>query len=123
MRGVEPIVSATWTSLGAAVAVGTVAIASGQHFPPAALGAATLLGIATVLAFVCLYASIGRIGSPRAAIAQMLEPVVTVVLAAMFLEEAPTLRIVVGAGLIVAALPLLTGARLKETTPPPADSL
>jgi drug/metabolite transporter (DMT)-like permease len=62
------------------------------------------------LAFVALYAAIRRIGSSRSSIAMMLEPVTTVVLAAIFLNEALTVRIGLGAALVVAALPLLASA-------------
>ncbi|MDQ3981107.1 MAG: DMT family transporter [Actinomycetota bacterium] len=63
-----------------------------------------------------LFRAIALIGSARAAVASMLEPVATVVLAALLLDESITLRVVLGAVLVVSALPVLA------TSPPVADS-
>jgi drug/metabolite transporter (DMT)-like permease len=123
MKGVQPAVSATWTSLGAAVATGIAAVVSGQSFPIGALPAAAALGLATVVAFIFLYAAIERIGSSRAAVAQMFEPVVTVVLGALILSEELTWRIAVGAALVVSALPMLTSGGHGDDVPCAPDSL
>jgi drug/metabolite transporter (DMT)-like permease len=123
MRGVPATVSATWTSLGAAGVLGATSLLSGQNLPVAALPSAGALGIATIVAFVGLYAAIGKIGSSRASIAQMLEPVVTVLLGALVLSEKLTWRIGIGAALIVSSLPMLVRTGHQEEIPPPADSL
>jgi drug/metabolite transporter (DMT)-like permease len=44
----------------------------------------------------------------------MLEPVTTVVLAAVVLGEALSLRVIAGAGLILAALPVIVAGRRDE---------
>jgi drug/metabolite transporter (DMT)-like permease len=101
---------ALWTAAGAAISLSVVATATGGMLPHEALPYAAALGVITALAFVALYAAIRRIGSSRSSIAMMLEPVTTVVLAAIFLNEALTVRIGLGAALVVAALPLLASA-------------
>jgi drug/metabolite transporter (DMT)-like permease len=123
MKGIEPSVGAMWTSAGAGVAMTIVSVASGQRFPVGALPAAGALGAATVIAFVCLYAAIHRMGSSKTAVAQMLEPVVTVLLAAIFLSEGLELRTVIGAALIISALPILATEGRHNTITPAPDSL
>jgi DME family drug/metabolite transporter len=91
--------------------------------PGAALPYAGALGIVTALAFVALYASINRIGSSRSSIAMMLEPVTSVILAAIFLGESLTLRIVLGAALVVTALPLLASAPARPSSQERIDLL
>jgi drug/metabolite transporter (DMT)-like permease len=84
-----------------------IALVTRGSLPRASLPFAGALGPITAIAFVALYGSIERIGSSRSSIAMMLEPVTTVLLAALFLSEALTWRIALGACLVVAALPLL----------------
>ncbi|MCA1707605.1 MAG: DMT family transporter, partial [Actinobacteria bacterium] len=81
------------------------------------------LGVATVVAFVGLYAAIGKIGSSRASIAQMLEPIVTVLLGALVLSERLSWRIGLGAALIVSSLPMLAATGHEGDVPPAPDSL
>ncbi len=111
LEGVAPSVAAMWTSAGAALALSFTAVVTHQEMPTAAWPWAAALAVASAVAFAALYEAIARIGSSRAAAAAMLEPVTTVVLAALFLGEALTLRIAVGAVLVVSALPLLAGPR------------
>jgi drug/metabolite transporter (DMT)-like permease len=106
-RGVDPSASALWTSVGAAAATGVAGLIAGQSFPIEALPAAGALAIASAVAFIGAYAAIARIGSPRAAVAGMMEPVTTVILAALFLGEALSWRIAGGTVLIVGSLPVL----------------
>ncbi len=118
LRDVDATEAAFWTTAGAAV--GTLAISAilRQGLPAAALPAATALALATSVAFVLLFAAITRIGASRAAIATMLEPITTVVLAALLLDEEITARVAIGAALVIAALPLLTAGRKQETPSP-----
>ena len=114
-KGVDPAASATWTSLGATAALSTVLTFVDWSFPGDAFAPAAGLAIATAFAFVALYAAIARLGSARVAIASMFEPVTTVILAAVFLDEDITLRIALGAALVVIALPILvTGSRDED---------
>ncbi|HET7483339.1 MAG TPA: DMT family transporter [Actinomycetota bacterium] len=120
LANVDPSAAALWTTVGAAAGTWVAQAVARQPLPPAALTPALALGIASAVAFVALYAAIVRIGSARAAVAAMLEPVTTLVLAAIFLNETITGRVVVGAALVVAALPVL--ASTKKTSVPAADS-
>ena len=123
LRDVAPSVAAMWTSAGAAVALGLVSIATGKSLPAEAAGPVVALAAASGFAFLTLYEAIIRIGSARSSIAAMLEPVTTIVLAAIFLDEDLTLRVVLGAALIVSVLPLLATVGHQEPSAPPVDTL
>ncbi|HEU4481200.1 MAG TPA: EamA family transporter, partial [Actinomycetota bacterium] len=113
--GIDAAAGATWTAAGAATSLTLISVATGRDFPMDALPAALALGAVTSVAFTTLFAAIALIGSSRAAIAAMLEPVVTVLLAAAFLDEAITARIAVGAAFVIASLPVLAASGHKET--------
>lgn len=123
MRGLEPSVGATWTAVGATITTTLAGIAGGQALPPSAWTAGLALGAVTTVAFTTLYGAMRLIGSSRTAVAQMLEPVVTVVIAALFLGERVTARIAIGALLIISALPILATTGHDKEVPAPPDSL
>ena len=102
-----PAAAAMWTSVGATVALVAVSVVTGQSLPVKAIPSAIALGLASATAFVAIYAAIARIGSARSAIAAMLEPVTTLILAAVLLDEEITVRIVIGAVLVLSTLPIL----------------
>lgn len=118
MARVEASVAATWTGLGAGVSFVAAALVGGRGMPAAALDEAAGLGVATAVAFVLLYRAIALIGSARAAVASMLEPVATLILAAALLDEALGPRVLLGAALVVASLPILATARRTVEAPP-----
>ncbi|HYY44365.1 MAG TPA: DMT family transporter [Actinomycetota bacterium] len=120
VRNVGSAQASIYTALGAAVALWAFSLASGQALPVAALSWGTALGAVTAIAFLAMYGSIRRVGSARSAIAQTLEPVTTVALAAMFLGENITWKIALGAVLIVASLPALVS---PSEGPPAPDTL
>ena len=109
-------VAATWTAIGAAGALWLVAGILRAGLPIAALGHAVALGIATAIAFITMYAAIVRIGSSRAAIANMVELVTTIILAALLLGEDITARIAIGALLVLSAIPILAFKRTEQVT-------
>lgn len=109
-QDIDPAVAATWTAVGAGLALSGAGIATSSAMPPAALWTAAGLGVATVVAFITLYGAIARIGSARSTIAAMLEPVVTVLLAAVILGEDLSWRMGAGAVLVVSSLPVLVAA-------------
>ena len=109
-------VAATWTAIGAAGALWAVTGAMRAGLPIAALGHAVALGVATAIAFITMYAAIVRIGSSRAAIANMVELVTTIILAAILLGEDITARIVIGALLVLSAIPILAFKRTEQVT-------
>lgn len=119
--GTAPSAAATWTAVGAAIAMGIVYVVLGGAFPEGAVAPGIGLGVATAFAFIATYAAIARIGSSRTAIANMMELVTTIVLAMIFLSERPTLRVLVGAVLVLAAIPILATA--KRETIPAADTI
>lgn len=116
---VAPSVAATWVAMGAAVAFGAGTLVTGTSLPADATGEAALLGAVTAVAFVLLYWAISLIGSARVTIASTLEPVSTVALSALLLAEDITVRVVLGAALVVAALPVLATAPAVADAPTP----
>lgn len=111
-----PSVAATWTAIGAAGALWLVAALMRAGLPLAALGHAVALGVATAIAFITMYGAIVRIGSSRAAIANMAELVTTIILAALLLGEDITARIAIGALLVLSAIPILAFKRTQPVT-------
>lgn len=114
-RGVAPPASAAWTATGAAAALGTASLVAGQDVPAAALPYAAGLGLATTVAFVLMFAAIDRIGSARTTVASTMEPVTTVMLAALILGESLSWRVGLGAILVVGTLPVLAVRGIKRT--------
>lgn len=114
-EGIAPSVAATWTATGAAVSLSLTGFVLAQPLPGGALLPAASLGLATALAFFGLYGALARIGSARTSIANMLEPVTTVFLAALILDERLTIRILAGTALVISALPILL--RTPAATP------
>jgi drug/metabolite transporter (DMT)-like permease len=106
-----------WMNLGAGSVLVPIALFSGGEIPSGGIVPAILLGVTSAVAFVILYVAIPRIGSARASVASMIEPVTTITLAAILLDEDVTLRVVVGAALVVSALPLLA-LRERRTEDP-----
>lgn len=107
MRDADTNAAALWTATGAMLALTLGCLVLGQGLPVRALPGAAGLGVATAVAFTAMYAAIARIGSSRAAIAALLEPITTVLLAALFLAEVFTWRFAVGTALVAVALPLV----------------
>ena len=123
LRNAEPYEVATWTTAGAALTTTGAAAIAGERLPSDALPYAAALGLVSAVSFLLLYAAIIRIGSTRAAIANMMEVVTTVVLAAIVLGEAITTRKALGALLVISALPVLATALPRRSEErPPADS-
>ena len=117
-RDVPSLAAAIHTAAGAAFSLTAVSVATTRELPSGALVWACLLGLVTAIAFACLYAAIIRIGSARTAVAHMLEPVTTVVLAIALLGEVLTWKIALGAALVVSALPILALRRSERAAPP-----
>lgn len=115
-----PSVAATWISFGAALAFGTGALVTRTPLAADAVDEALVLGAVTAVAFALLYWAISLIGSARVAVASTLEPVSTIALSALLLGEAVTLRVFVGAVLVVAALPVLATAPSTSEAATPA---
>jgi drug/metabolite transporter (DMT)-like permease len=122
IKDVPPSVAATWTATGAGMTLSITGLALGQPLPGGAWAPAAGLGLATAFAFFGLYGAIARVGSSRTSIANMFEPVTTIFLAALVLDERLTIRILAGAALVVSALPVLLRTPATPARPSPADA-
>jgi drug/metabolite transporter (DMT)-like permease len=116
LRGIGSPAVALWTTAGAAATTGVAAVAVGGDVPARALPLGVAIGAVSAISYLFLYAAIAKVGSTRSSIANMVEPVTTVLLAAMILDERVTWRVALGAALVVSALPVLATAR------PPIDA-
>lgn len=115
-EGTEPSTAATWTAAGAALALLSLTAAQGQGLPAEAWPSAAGLGVATAIAFIATYAAIARIGSSRTSIANMMELVTTFILATLLLNEDMTLRLIIGAVLVLSAIPVLATKKREPIT-------
>jgi drug/metabolite transporter (DMT)-like permease len=89
------------------------------HFPTTNIGRLNIVGIvlgATVIPVVAFLAGLERIGPTNAAMLSTLEPVVTVLLAAWIFGERLQPIILLGGGLILVAVILLTRGELEKKT-------
>lgn len=110
----EPLGAATVVMLSAAVVFGLGVALESPRFPASAAGWGSVLAIAlvsTVLAMVGFFAGMKRLGASDAATLSTLEPVVTFVLAAVFLDESVTLIQVVGGAVVLTAVIALARSR------------
>jgi drug/metabolite transporter (DMT)-like permease len=117
MRQVSPVQSAAVIFATAGVCNGLLMLLGGPRFPATAGGWAAITGlvvIATVLPVAAFLAGLKRIGPTNAAMLSTLEPVVTIVLAALWLGETPTPLSLLGGVLILAAVLLLTQGELRR---------
>jgi drug/metabolite transporter (DMT)-like permease len=112
--------SSTVIFVSAGAMSGVLMYAKGPHLPATTAGwwvVASLALIATIVPVVTFLAGLSRIGPTNAAMVSTLEPVVTVVLAALLLGEALKPLSLVGGGLILVAVVLLTRAELGQLRP------
>lgn len=103
----DSLAAATVVMLSAALSFGLIVALSGPRFPQAAGAWGAVVAIAlvsTVVAMVGFFAGIQRLGAADAATLSTLEPVVTFVLAALFLGEAVTLWQGLGGAVVLAAV-------------------
>ena len=104
----RPMATVVVASAGAVFAV--AALARGPAWPQSAMGWLAVVGIAivsTVVAIVLFFAGLERIGPTRTAVLSTVEPLWTVVLAAVFLGELIAPWQIVGGALILGAVVLL----------------
>jgi drug/metabolite transporter (DMT)-like permease len=110
---VTPLASSTVVISSAALVFGAAAAVRGAHFPATAVGWVAVLGVAvigTVLAISFFFAGLERMGPVRASIYSTVEPVCTLVLAAVVLGEQVTILRVLGGVLILGTVVLLARA-------------
>ena len=119
MKHVSAVQSSTIIFASAGVVFGILAFTSGAHFPASNSGWLAMLGIiviSTIIPVVTFLAGLERIGPTNAAMLSTLEPVVTVLLAAWLFEERLMPIVMVGGGLILVAVILLTRGELQKRT-------
>jgi drug/metabolite transporter (DMT)-like permease len=120
VRRTNPLTTATWLAAGASLANLTYAfVFHGWSTPigPQAALRVVGMGVFTAGAFVCMIASLQRIGAVRNAILGVIEPLMVAVLAAAFLSEPITTSVAAGGALILVAGVIATvarGARVVE---------
>jgi drug/metabolite transporter (DMT)-like permease len=120
VRRTNPLTTATWLGAGVALANLTYAVVlQGWSMPTGPYAALRVLGmgVSTAGAFVCLIASLQRIGAVRNAILGVIEPLMVAVLAAVFLNEPITISVAVGGILILIGgviATLVRGERVVE---------
>ena len=111
--GSHPISSACVVFLAASVTNGLIVLAKGDglHWPHNSAGWLALLAIAlicTVLAIVGFLVGLRWVGATRASMMSTFEPVVTVLLAAVWLGESVSMSQLLGGALILAGVLVLS---------------
>jgi drug/metabolite transporter (DMT)-like permease len=118
MKHVSAVQSSTVIFASAAIVYGLLTLANGATFPASDAGWQAILGIvvvSTIIPVVTFLAGLERIGPTNAAMLSTLEPVVTVLLAAWLFGESLLPIVLLGGGLILVAVVVLTRAELQNT--------
>lgn len=111
-RDVAPAVTSTWLTLGTAVILGAIALATAPAqltaLTPRAWGVVVLFAlVSTVLAFTVFLRGLAILGPVRTAIISTVEPFWTALLGALVLGQPITKGVVAGGACIAAAVALL----------------
>jgi drug/metabolite transporter (DMT)-like permease len=120
MKHVSSVQSSTVIFASAGVVYGILTAINGAHFPTNNSGWSAMPGIvliATVIPVVTFLAGLERVGPTNAAMLSTLEPVVTVLLAAWLFQERLNAISLLGGGLILVAVILLTRNELRPEGP------
>lgn len=111
LKQVTVVQSSSVIMASAAASFAVLMLARGPQFPQAPAGwwaIAAIVGISTILPILTFLAGLERIGPTNASMLSTLEPVVTVLLAVLWLGEALRPVSLAGGGLILAAVLVLT---------------
>lgn len=117
MKHVSAVQSSTVIFASAGAVYGLLTIVNGANFPVSNAGWMAVLGlivISTIIPVVTFLAGLERIGPTNAAMLSTLEPVVTVLLAAWLFDEQLLPIVLLGGGLILAAVVILTRVELRS---------
>ncbi|WKZ48309.1 MAG: DMT family transporter [Anaerolineales bacterium] len=120
MKHVSAAQSSTVIFASAGAVFGTITLINGAHFPAAPNGWYSMIGIvliSTVVPVVAFLTGLELIGPTNAATLSTLEPVVTVLLAAWLFHERLSPIALLGGGLILVAVILLTRSELQKIKP------
>jgi len=119
MKHVTAVQSSTVIFASAGAVYGLLAFSKGPHFPASNSGWLAMLGIivvSTIIPVVTFLAGLERVGPTNAAMLSTVEPIVTVLLAAWLFGDKLLPIVMVGGGLILVAVILLTRAELSKET-------
>ncbi len=119
MKHVSPVQSSLVIFASAGAVFGMLAFSNGTHFPSTSFGWLAMLGIiivSTIIPVVTFLAGLERIGPTNAAMLSTIEPIVTVLLAAWLFGDKLLPIVMVGGGLILVAVILLTRAELGNVS-------
>lgn len=117
MKHVSAVQSSAIIFTSAGAVYGMLAFVNGVRLPASIAGWQAILGIiviSTIIPVVAFLAGLEIIGPTNAAMLSTLEPVVTVLLAAWLFGERLVPIVMLGGGLILFAVILLTKAELKQ---------
>ena len=117
MKHVSAVQSSTIIFASAGMVYGILTFANGTHLPASNSGWFAMLGIivlSTIIPVVTFLAGLEIVGPTNAAMLSTLEPIVTVLLAAWLFGEKLLPIVIIGGGLILVAVILLTKAELKK---------
>lgn len=127
VRDVQPIVFSALVCTGAATTFTVAALVGGGvnlGFEPWGWGVLVAMAlISTFVAVSTFFAGLSRVGPATASILSTVEPLVTVLLAFVFLGERLRLSQALGGGLVLAAVLLLQLRRRVTRTEPPPDAV
>ncbi len=121
MKHVSAVQSSVVIFAAAGAVYGILMAVNGVHLPTTNNGWINIVGIvliATVIPVVTFLAGLERIGPINAAMLSTLEPVVTVLLAASIFEERLKPIVMLGGGLILVAVILLTHSEMEPIHEP-----
>ena len=116
MKHVSPVQSSTVIFASAGAVYGILTLVNGAHFPASNSGWLAMLGIiiiSTIIPVVTFLAGLERIGPTNAAMLSTLEPIVTVLLAAWLFGDKLLPIVMLGGGLILIAVIMLTRSEIK----------
>jgi drug/metabolite transporter (DMT)-like permease len=118
MKHVSAVQSSAIIFASAGMVYGMLTFVNGAHLPESNSGWLAMLGMiifSTIIPVATFLAGLERIGPTNAAMLSTLEPVVTVLLAAWLFGERLMPIVMVGGGLILVAVILLTRSELKKS--------
>jgi drug/metabolite transporter (DMT)-like permease len=117
MKHVSPVQSSMIIFASAGYVFGMLAFINGIHLPATSSGTLAMLGIifiSTIIPVVTFLAGLERVGPVNAAMLSTLEPVVTVLLAMWLFGDKLLPIVLLGGGLILLAVILLTRSELNK---------
>ncbi|MCC6299232.1 MAG: EamA family transporter [Anaerolineales bacterium] len=120
MKYVSAVQSSTIIFASAGAVFGAITLINGAHFSTSLNGWYSMIGIiliSTIVPVIAFLTGLEMIGPTNAAMLSTLEPVVTVLLAAWLFQEQLSLITLLGGGLILIAVILLTRNELREIKP------